>query len=310
MYTNTPKGVAREAQRYELTGVPRSTWYDLQNAGTGSQANPSGPGFCRLGGYFLSAAVVLLSWQPKPINRSMSPNREALKMNDDPANVYDMRPLTPAELSAIIKDLRQQRGWTQDQLAAISGRQERTIQRVEAGEPSDLDTRRALAGAFDLSDIDIFNKPWPIPNAQRLKAETERIERETVAVSIVKFTSGRQVRELAESGQASAFDSIIELPSEAEHVWAEMQDYFRDYGDVDDCCSAVQKLDVNKDFQRMIDDLKAHGLAVGGGVRRVKVASLLDATITPFPVSVTYLVIGPEKAFPASVRVPRKSQFA
>jgi predicted DNA-binding transcriptional regulator AlpA len=28
-----PKGVAREAQRYELTGVPTSTWYDLQNAG-------------------------------------------------------------------------------------------------------------------------------------------------------------------------------------------------------------------------------------------------------------------------------------
>ena len=33
MQTNKPKGVAREARRYELTGVPTSTWYDLQNAG-------------------------------------------------------------------------------------------------------------------------------------------------------------------------------------------------------------------------------------------------------------------------------------
>jgi len=33
MQTNRLKGVAREAQRYELTGVPTSTWYDLQNAG-------------------------------------------------------------------------------------------------------------------------------------------------------------------------------------------------------------------------------------------------------------------------------------
>src|SRR5262249_17470244 len=33
MQTSKPKGVAREAQRYELTGVPTSTWYDLQNAG-------------------------------------------------------------------------------------------------------------------------------------------------------------------------------------------------------------------------------------------------------------------------------------
>ena len=227
-------------------------------------------------------------------------------MNDGPANAYDMRPLTPAELAGIIKELRKQRGWTQDQLAHISGRKERTIQRVEAGQPSDLDTRRALARAFEWRDIDIFNKPWPIPNADRL----ERIERETVPVSIVRFTSGRQVRELAESGGLSAFNSFIELPSEAELVWAEMQDYFRDYGDGYDCFSEVKKLDVNKDFQRMMDDLKTLGLAVGGGVRRVKLTSLYDPTSTPLPLSIMYLVIGPEKAFPTSVRVPRKSRFA
>ena len=227
-------------------------------------------------------------------------------MNDEPANAYDMRPLTPAELAAIIKDLRKRRGWTQDTLARISGREERTIQRVEAGKPSDLDTRQALARAFECDDIDIFNKPWPIPNAERL----ERIERETVPVSIVRFTSGRQVRELAESGGLSAFNSFIELPSEAELVWAEMQDYFRDYGDGYDCFSEVKKLDVNKDFQRMIDDLKTLGLAVGGGVRRVKLTSLYDPTSTPLPLSIMYLVIGPEKAFPTSVRVPRKSRFA
>jgi len=31
--TSKPKGIAREAQRRELTGIPTSTWYDLQNAG-------------------------------------------------------------------------------------------------------------------------------------------------------------------------------------------------------------------------------------------------------------------------------------
>jgi len=57
------------------------------------------------------------------------------------------------------------------------------------------------------------------------------------------------------------------------------------------------------------DDLKTHGLAVGGGVRRVNLASLYDPKSTPFPVSLTYLVIGPEKAFPTTVRVPRKSRL-
>jgi len=33
MQGSKPQGIVREAQRYQLTGVPTSTWYDLQNAG-------------------------------------------------------------------------------------------------------------------------------------------------------------------------------------------------------------------------------------------------------------------------------------
>jgi prophage regulatory protein len=38
-----PKGIAREPQRYQLTGVPTSTWYDLQNAGLAPKPIPLGP---------------------------------------------------------------------------------------------------------------------------------------------------------------------------------------------------------------------------------------------------------------------------
>jgi prophage regulatory protein len=43
MQTTKPKGIAREPQRYELTGVPTSTWYDLQNAGLAPKPIPLGP---------------------------------------------------------------------------------------------------------------------------------------------------------------------------------------------------------------------------------------------------------------------------
>jgi prophage regulatory protein len=43
MQTDKPKGVAREAQRYQLTGVPTSTWYDLQNEGRAPKPIPLGP---------------------------------------------------------------------------------------------------------------------------------------------------------------------------------------------------------------------------------------------------------------------------
>lgn len=42
--------------------------------------------------------------------------------------------------------------WSQDTLSALSKLSIRTIQRVENGEPSNGDTRRALALAFELED--------------------------------------------------------------------------------------------------------------------------------------------------------------
>jgi prophage regulatory protein len=43
MQGSKPKGVARESQRYELTGVPTSTWYDLQAAGLAPKPIHLGP---------------------------------------------------------------------------------------------------------------------------------------------------------------------------------------------------------------------------------------------------------------------------
>jgi prophage regulatory protein len=40
------KGIAREAERYALTGVPTSTWYDLQNEGRAPKPIPLGPRSC------------------------------------------------------------------------------------------------------------------------------------------------------------------------------------------------------------------------------------------------------------------------
>jgi predicted DNA-binding transcriptional regulator AlpA len=41
--SSKPKGIAREPQRYQLTGVPTSTWYDLQNAGLAPKPIHIGP---------------------------------------------------------------------------------------------------------------------------------------------------------------------------------------------------------------------------------------------------------------------------
>ena len=58
-------------------------------------------------------------------------------------------------------------GWSQETLAELSGLTVRTIQRVEAGQTSSLDTRRALARGFEIPDTDVFLKSRPLPDLGR-----------------------------------------------------------------------------------------------------------------------------------------------
>lgn len=50
-----------------------------------------------------------------------------------------------------LKSLRLEKGWSQEQLAEISGLSERTVQRAERGETPSLETLRALAASFELT---------------------------------------------------------------------------------------------------------------------------------------------------------------
>jgi transcriptional regulator with XRE-family HTH domain len=55
----------------------------------------------------------------------------------------------------LIQKLRLQRGWSQEQLAELSGLSVRTIQRIERGQPASTESLKALGAAFqiDFSDL-------------------------------------------------------------------------------------------------------------------------------------------------------------
>jgi len=50
-----------------------------------------------------------------------------------------------------LRKLRLEKGWSQEQLAEISGISARTIQRLEKGERPGMETLKALAAGFDMS---------------------------------------------------------------------------------------------------------------------------------------------------------------
>jgi transcriptional regulator with XRE-family HTH domain len=78
----------------------------------------------------------------------------------------------------LVQKLRLQRGWSQEQLATISGLSVRTIQRIERGQPPGLESLRSLAAIFeiDISElraVEIEEKTMPITPSTT--SETEEV---------------------------------------------------------------------------------------------------------------------------------------
>lgn len=57
-----------------------------------------------------------------------------------------------------VKQLRLERGWSQETLAKLSGLNIRTIQRVEKGKKAGLETLNALAAVFDVERNQLFEE--------------------------------------------------------------------------------------------------------------------------------------------------------
>ncbi|MFY9836161.1 MAG: XRE family transcriptional regulator, partial [Xanthobacteraceae bacterium] len=108
---------------------------------------------------------------------------------------------------------------------------ERTIQRVENGEPSSPDTRRAIARAFKCDDLDVFNKPTRLPNIEKLKAFWDELDKTTMIVPITRIQDGRTVRMMSEAARSFAVDEFGELSTEAREAFASIVDELQEYND-------------------------------------------------------------------------------
>ena len=64
-----------------------------------------------------------------------------------------------------IKELREDRAWTQEQLAQAAGIEPRTVQRVERDQTKSPETLQAIAGAFDV-DLIKLRSTWLIPESR------------------------------------------------------------------------------------------------------------------------------------------------
>jgi transcriptional regulator with XRE-family HTH domain len=220
-------------------------------------------------------------------------------------NAQQTRLLTPAELAVYIKLFRETRKWSQEQLAAISSLNVRTIQRVEQGLSASLDTRRALANAFEFEDIDALNKPFTIPSEEEFQAAKEKFDGEHVTLMAIPLTTGKQLAKLAETCTMDLSEPAFELPRDADETFAALVDYFRDYRDCADVYSETQKFEVYDEMQSHIDALKTLGVSLRYAERRMQVKWGSGADSKPMPVNVLYVVGFPLGKEPEQFATPK-----
>lgn len=218
------------------------------------------------------------------------------------------RLLTPSEVGACIRQFRELRHWSQEQLAEISGLNVRTIQRVEQGDSASFDTRRALARAFELEDVDALNKPFSLPTRDELEATQAKFEREHVTVAMTPLTTGRQLAGLVANCEMDLSEPAFELPREAAGEFAALIDYYRDFRECAELYSETQKLEVYDELQAHIDTLHDQGVSLCHGQREVRVGlGLADAT--PVTATVLYVVAFRRGHEPAHIVTPKAARI-
>jgi transcriptional regulator with XRE-family HTH domain len=220
-----------------------------------------------------------------------------------------LRLISPHELATFVALYRQALGWTQETLSEISGLTVRTVQRVENGEASSVDTRRALARAFQLEDIDTFNKLQTFMSGEQIKKDAEEFQMTHMTLPVSVATTGKQLAELAESTQMRCFQQPDNVSKPVAQLVAEIFDYLTDYGEVDELYSHSQKLDVHAALDEQLTLLKAAGYSLCYSLRKTSIVGKSWVDKTPMPVGIAYAFVNKEGTEPKLVAVAKSVDF-
>lgn len=208
----------------------------------------------------------------------------------------DTMTLTPALLAFWTKCLRTTQHWSQEALAAASGLTTRTIQRIEAGEPSTVTTRRALARAFGYDNSDIFEYPEFARNVRQFidVAHEQRIRDDHpdhMPLSAEPVASGDGLGRLIGASQAYVFNCDDDLHAGAKEQAAWLFDLLQDYGDIWNEITHSDRLKAGSEFDQALTDLRQQGARAYSATRSTKILGAAWPDQTPLPVTIGYMSI-------------------
>ena len=226
-------------------------------------------------------------------------------MTADPQKT-DIRKATDDEVAFVVRTMREVRGWTQETLAALSGIQTRTVQRVEGGQRSSSDTRRALSRAFEFEDLDFFDRPMHVADAEAVAAERVEFERNHLVLD-AESVDGRGlvafIMDMSDFG-AVGNGGMAGLTPKVQDAFAAILDYVRDCMDVRDVASRSEMLSYGDELQGYVDELHAEGHSLVAARRKAAAKASPDGGRS-FPLNVIYLLAAPTVPGIKTIAVPR-----
>ncbi|MEW6736168.1 MAG: helix-turn-helix transcriptional regulator [Acidobacteriota bacterium] len=160
-----------------------------------------------------------------------------------------------------VRQLREERKWTQWQLAKISRLSERTIQRIEGGQRIGITAEMALASAFEVNVADLYESAAS-----------------SVAVDFIflkRIVSGTLLLDMIESADAARLDSVEVKEDQVELV----SDFLQSLKVWSGLCrdsEPGERVKVCHIFSRRIEELAKEGLWVFGTCQRGIIDSIRD----------------------------------
>lgn len=118
-----------------------------------------------------------------------------------------------------IQKLRLQRGWSQQQLAELSGLSSRTIQRIENGQPASAESLKSLASVFEIDFSTLTSEPDMSATATATAtAATQAQQDEQLALARVRKIRGFYIH-LAQYVVVITVLAVINLVTHPSKLW-------------------------------------------------------------------------------------------
>lgn len=158
---------------------------------------------------------------------------------------------------AVVRELRQRRGWTQEHLSAIAGLSAKTIQRVEASGVCSLETRSALLSVFEIEIEQLAGKE----SIMQAEGEDEKGD----LLYFNHLSTGLSVAHVL--AHADAFRMTHEEPRCADDaaMFGGILQNLQDWGDLWDDISQTGRANAIYSFKSdVLDDLEENGMRLFG----------------------------------------------